>query len=194
MLKNFKLDSIGIKTGKPLEVERDTYKKSEVAHWLHFVRNDQWYLTQMPITMKNLSLSIGNSAMGRNDIYDHIINQTSDNQANNLVQKIGAMMHHLEVRDIAFYKPKKAGQEYRHIWLDKPQQAPQIMPLVLEEEWSLFAQCMRCQKNKFMPIKMNGRGHACCYRCIPPSQYRSIGGKLEKKSMIRDSLVKMGLI
>lgn len=187
------LDQIGIKTKRSISLRLEGYAKRDVEHWLHYARNDMWYKSQHPVTMKNVSLAIGNSGFGRNDIYDHVINKTSGLPADNLVQKIGALMDKMEKREVAFYKSGK-GKEYSHVWLEPPREEPRILPLSTQDEWSLFARCLRCLNNKFMPVKMNGKNHACCYRCIPPSQYKAIGAKLQKISMIRDSLVKMGLI
>lgn len=172
---------------------QDTTPRQEVRRWLMMIQRDPWYKSQMPVTIKGIGKIAGGH---RVHIMRRIITELdSIRPMHALVQRIAELMKKLDKREIVFYRGN-AGKAAQFCWLTPPQFCPFIKPFCLEEEWSLFARCTTCANNKFMPITTNGenKNYAACYCCIPPSQYKALGVKLTKKSLLLEALAKQGVI
>jgi hypothetical protein len=179
----------GITLKKPREYD-DGYSREATRKWLMQAPNDPWHKSQMPISIKQIGIVCHGD---RKDINDRIITEKETKRSNSLCQRIAKMIPMLEQRSLIFFQYPKAHQ-HGHLWLTPPQRCQHINPISTEAEWSLFARCLRCQNNKFMPVHVHGKPHALCYHCLPPSQYKALGGTLTKKSLIRDAITAMGLI
>lgn len=170
---------------------QDTAPRYEVRKWLMMMQKDPWYRTQNPVTIQGIA-TITNSH--RVNIIKRIISESDPNRKMpELVQRIYAVMRKIENREIVFCQTG-INSGFMFLWLTPPHQCPYISPFSLEQEWSIFARCKTCGENKFMPVSRKPHNYALCYRCIPPSQYKPLGVTLTKKSLIREALVKMGMI
>lgn len=158
----------------------DEHDREYVRHWL-MMGNDLWHKTQMPISINAVARCVGGD---KDNIRKRILLENSDSKSEALCQKIGHLIQAVEERRLVFFKTKSG---IEHHWLE-PINETKINPLSTEAEWSVFARCKVCQKNKFMPVVMHGKNHALCYQCIPPSQYKALGATLLKKNLIQNAL------
>ena len=174
----------------------DEYSPKEVRAELMRLIRDPWHKSQMPVTVNGICRVTGDRKVNVLGFFRELKNEP----AFPLTQRLGKIMAAVRERTLVFYQSDKIIKSQTGIapmtflWLKPPQPEPRLAAMVPEEEWSLFARCFLCLNNKFMPAKIGGRPHAVCYRCIPPSQYRALGVTLTKKSLIREALVKLGLV
>lgn len=127
-----------------------------------------------------------------NKFYESLHN-TGTQRDTAIKKKIAALIPDIERRALVFPKVTSGGKADRGIqikffWLEPPAAVPCIQKLCLESDWSLWAQCRTCSRNKFLAVDIYGTPHAACYFCLPPSQHRVVGAKQAEKSLIHEAL------
>lgn len=135
--------------------------KTYAARWFAQAMKDPWYKSQMPILKKVVLSAIGLTCFGS-------------------IDRAAKLIPSIENRNLIFLKD-------RFIWMD-PQVILKINRLTPVAFWSLFARCLSCGGNKFLPVEIDQKEKAACFLCLPPSQYPSIGAKPIKRSLIADSV------
>lgn len=97
--------------------------------------------------------------------------------ATRILEKMGFLIPKVEDRELVFTS------DFHYITPENP-----IFLAKLAKNWSLWARCVICGDNKFLPLEIDGKEHVACYHCFPPGQYKSIGGARVKKSLIHEAL------
>lgn len=134
--------------------------------------DDYWFRHEMPISFKKLLRAIN---------YKYHMLEKQEQAPSIILPLIPAV----ENRRIVFIKDSPG-----YVWLMPPDLPPRINKLSRIECWSMFARCLSCDGNKFLPVMMGGKEHAACYGCIPPSQYRALGAKPIERSLICEAAKK----
>lgn len=110
------------------------------------------------------------------------------------LERVARLIPDIERRKLVFPEIRRGGKKGmttpKYVWLEPPAAPPKIPSLALESAWSLWAACVRCGFNQFLPVVIDNKPHVCCYRCTPPSQRRAIGATPVKKSLIHEALKK----
>jgi hypothetical protein len=151
--------------------------------WFARTKYDDWWRSQMPITDVAMAGAVG---MLKGKFSESIHNK--GNYSDRVVaRKMDPLIADIERRALVF--PKEIGAP-KFLWLEPPAIPPRIPKYDDESAWSLWAECQRCQKNKFLPAVMNGKPQVMCYYCLPPKQYPALGAKRVEKSLIHAALKK----
>jgi hypothetical protein len=172
----------------------------ETQRWLDIVARDYWYQAQMPITMAALGAAIGRESVlvtrgPANPFYGKVL------------ERIARAIPDIEARRLVFPEPvrnswvKKSKNQFdmfageseapraeapKFLRFDAPERCPIIKRLSVSASWSLFARCASCGGNQFLPVAVHGviESHIACYRCLPPTQHLTFGGREIKTSLI----------
>lgn len=141
--------------------------------WMRFIYNDFWYNNQMPV----YETALLRAAQATLDFRD--VDMLSDKT----IGKISRIVPAVEERKLVLLtKPPF------FLWIDPPDPVPRIAKLCHVEHWALFARCASCGDNQFLSVVVNRQEHAACYKCLPPSQYGSIGASAVSRSLILDAV------
>ncbi len=166
----------------PPEVNR-----SDTRHWWEFISRDDWWQSQMPISLQAMSSVL---KMSKGQFSEQIRNAGKESDWA-LLPKIGRLIPIIERRALVFPGVKRGGGPKEHhtpkfLWLDPPETPPRIPRLADENAWSLWAVCSSCGKNKFIPTTAG----VVCYHCNHPDKHRYGGKWVKEKSLIHAALKK----
>lgn len=162
----------------------------ETFLWLHHIKTDHWWVTQMPIRIYCLEKALGFTL---NYIGD-ILNGGKRSYPQQVIPKIGTAIPEIEERSLVFprdlrnHSPGETGTKFLRLKI--PADPPAIAKVSPESAWSLWARCLTCGSNKFLPVMIDCKPFVACYHCLPPSQHRTIGATETKKSLIHEALKK----
>lgn len=175
----------GIRPPKASETDRE-----KTRLWLQHIKSDDWWQSQMPIPESRFADVIG---IGRMSIWRGLRN-TGTYRHTPALNHISRLVADIERRKLVFpqsacclglkERRKKENHPPRFLWLEPPENPPQICKISNESSWSLWACCLSCGNNKFLPIMLGEKPQVACYHCIKPDQYRSFGAVPVKKSLI----------
>jgi len=144
--------------------------------WLNHAYADFWYKHQMPITGRLLD-----DCLGLTNVYRYKRPYT---WGDDTVLKLARLIPEIERRAVIFTKAKyrKPAQIYVS---EPPKLAPKIKKI--SSVWSLYATCLSCGDNQFLPVMME-KPYVACYHCIDPKEYKALGGRLIDESIITTAL------
>ena len=160
--------------------------REAALHWLQNMRASDWWQSQMPISDHALS-----EAMGKDKTYVRITLDTSrPGRTDEMLSLLSKLIPDIESRKLCFPAPRpgniKKGTDRppKFMWLD-PQ--PVTIPR-LSSSWSLWAECVACHGNQFLPVFIDQKPHFACYHCIHPTQYQAVGATPVKLSLVHEAL------
>jgi hypothetical protein len=150
--------------------------------WLNHAMSDFWYKHQMPVTGKLLDDCLGYTLAFKK--------RTPYAWSDEAVGKLGRLIPEIERRAVIF--SKRAYKRPAAIYVSEP---PRIAPQIkkISTTWSLYATCLSCGDNQFLPIMME-RAYVACYNCIHPSEYKALGGRLIDESIITTALLQYNYV
>lgn len=158
--------------------------RDDALRWWDFARAGDWWQSQMPISTYAMAGALNMTQQA----FWASLHETGTNTNQSLRRQIRQIIPDIEKRALVFPAAKTGGPKF--LWLEPPAIPPRIPKYDDGSAWSLWAECQRCQGNKFLPVVMNGKPHVMCYHCLPPKQYTALGAKRVEKSLIHEALKK----
>jgi hypothetical protein len=159
------------------------FTHAEVEVWLEHIKKDFWWKNQMPISVTALALALNTT---ENNL-KKCLKYRGKVELERALTQIARIIPDIEARRIAFPARSNSQRGVPNFFHLEPQPCNISR---LSDNWSLWARCLSCGGNKFLPVEIDGKPHVACYHCLPPSQYRSFGGKPVQKSLIHEALKK----
>ncbi len=160
------------------------YDRKAALRWLEFTKRDEWWQSQMPVSVFALESALDKPGRLKDAL-------AGDTNPDTILALLGHLIPDIEARKVVFPKigrgrPKKGEEPTPRYLRLFPLSTPFIPKL--SSNWSLWARCITCGGNKFLPVMIGWTSHAACYHCLPPDQYPSIGAKGIKTSLIHEAL------
>lgn len=166
------------------------FTRAQTFRWMELIKVDPWWASQMPVGIVPLQSALG--LPHRHD-FREVIRPGDRHYTPGMIDRISRIIPKIESRHVCFPHKvmgwRKPGElDTKFIFLEPVPLG--INRICISHNWSLWAFCLSCGNNKFMPVMMNGKKHVACYNCIPPDQYRALGATMEKGSLIHEALKK----
>lgn len=165
------------------ETKYDRFNKA--ISWIHQVRNNPWFKSQMPVTLKHLAESI---KLGFRDLLSYIRGRYD---TPSVTERLLELSEKVRLREVVFVEGHGA---YFLPYCPPKYSWPMIKRTWDSEDWHLTSTCMNCGNNQYLPADMNTDDYALCYHCIPLNQYAAYGATPQEGSLIAYALDTMGIL
>lgn len=162
----------------PYASDAPPYARAATRTWIERTSSDPWYLSQM--------------RLGKTALYDvlgmtPLFHKKEWTVSGIMYDRMARLIDPIEARELIFPHRGKGNSMDRslprYIWVEPQSPPPVLRRIARLAQWSLFARCT-CGSNQWLPVVIDNAEHVCCYRCLPPSQFPSIGAKAVKRSII----------
>lgn len=158
--------------------------------WWEHVRQDDWWLSQQPISYNAMCAALGIGA--------EVLRLAVEGYKppGTIPARLAGVIDRTENRELCFPLRKSGGKKKGEssgpyfLIVERPLSPSKIQKISVEIIWSLHARCVTCSGNKFLPISIDAKPYVACYQCLPPSQFPAIGATRVEKSLIHEALKK----
>lgn len=169
--------------------------ESETLRWLEFIARDPWYASQMPVSMAGLGAAIDRESV--------VVTRGPANPwYPKILERVARVVPDIEARRLVFPSPADVGMNEasgmtdlfgrkpapKFLWMDVPEEPPALKRLATRSAWTLFSCCASCQGNQWLPLQLGGKEHVACYHCVAPEEFKSLGGRPQKFSLVHQAL------
>jgi hypothetical protein len=142
--------------------------KAQIVRQLRLYQRDPWYHGEYRVPFAALARHIG---VSRDTLHEAANGIMSAKTAEALTPVIAA----IEQGRMTF---RRCGAEWG-VWINDPPDRlpPPQPPLVEVEAFNEWSRCRACGSKRYLAVEIAGRAHMACNRCLPRSQWRSIGAR-----------------